>query len=65
VKIYVTASTERRHRVESFSFKPLLHQSGVITAFPQRLKKIADRRGARCANASNAVETLWKPSAIA
>jgi len=32
------------------------HQSGVLTAFPQRLKN-ADRRGARCANASNAVRT--------
>jgi len=33
-----------------------MYQSGVLTAF----KKIADHRGARCANASNAVETLWK-----
>jgi len=40
------------------SLKPLSHQSGVLTAFPQRLKN-AERRGARCANASNAVETLW------
>jgi len=35
--------------------KPLSHRSGVLTAFPQRLKN-AERRGARCANASNAVE---------
>jgi len=34
--------------------KPLSHQSGVLTAFTQRLKN-AERRGARCANA---VETL-------
>jgi len=40
------------------------HQSGVLTAFPQRLKN-AGRRGARCANASNAVETLWEHCAIA
>ena len=46
-------------------FKPMSHQSGVLTAFPQRLKKIADRRGARCANVSNAMETLWKRCAIA
>jgi len=32
------------------------HQSGVLTAFPQHLKN-ADRRGARCANASNAGRT--------
>jgi len=38
--------------------KPLSHQSSVLTAFPQRLKKIAERLGARCGNASNAVETL-------
>jgi len=37
--------------------KPLSHQYGVLTAFPQCLK-IAERRGARCANASNAVQTL-------
>jgi len=42
----------------SYSFiKPMSHQSGVLTAFPQRLK-IAERRGARCANASNGVQTL-------
>jgi len=35
----------------NISVKPLSHQSGVPTAF----KKIAERRGARCANA---VETL-------
>ena len=34
-------------------------------SFPTAFKKIADRRGARCANASNAVETLWKRCAIA
>jgi len=34
--------------------KPLSHQSGVLTEFPQRLKNA----GARCANASNAVQTL-------
>jgi len=28
--------------------KPLSQQSGVLTAFPQRLKN-ADRRSARCA----------------
>ena len=28
-------------------------------------EKIAERRGARCANASNAVQTLWKRCAIA
>ena len=33
----------------------------VSTAF----KKNAERRGARCANASNAVQTLWKRCAIA
>jgi len=32
------------------------HQSGVLTAFPQRYKN-ADRRGARHANASNAGRT--------
>jgi len=32
---------------------------------PTAFKKIAERRGARCANASNAVETLWKRCAIA
>jgi len=37
--------------------KPLSHQSGVLTAFTQRLK-IAERRGVRCANANIAVETL-------
>jgi len=31
------------------------HQSGVLTAF-----KNAERRGVRCANASNVVQTLWK-----
>ena len=36
--------------------KPMSHQSGVLTVFPQRLKN-ADRRGARCANASNAGRT--------
>ena len=36
--------------------KPMSHQSGVLTAFPQRLKN-EDRRGARCANASNAERT--------
>ena len=36
--------------------KPMSHQSGVLTAFTQRLKN-ADRRGARCANASNAGRT--------
>jgi len=38
--------------------KPQSHQSGVLTAFPQRLTN-AERRGARCANASNAVKTLY------
>jgi len=47
-----------------FVLKPLSHQSGVLTAFPQRLKN-AERRGARCANASNDVQTLWKRCAIA
>jgi len=37
--------------------KPLLRQSGVLKAFPRRLKN-AERRGARCANVSNAVQTL-------
>ena len=32
---------------------------------PTAFKKIAERRGARCANASNAVQTLWKRCAIA
>ena len=32
---------------------------------PTAFKKIAERRGARCANASNAVETLWKRCGIA
>jgi len=27
---------------------------------PHNVEKVADRRGARCAVASNAVETLWK-----
>jgi len=27
---------------------------------PTAFKIIAERRGARCANASNAVQTLWK-----
>jgi len=38
----------------SVKVKPLSHQSGVLTVFPQ----IAERRGARCANASIAVEML-------
>jgi len=42
------------------SLQALSHQSGVLTAFPQRFKKVADRRGARCAVASNAVDMLWK-----
>jgi len=50
--------------VMNMLFKPLSHQSGVLTAFPQRLKN-EERRGARCANASNAVQTLWKRYAIA
>jgi len=37
--------------------KPLSHQSGVLTA----LKKIAEHRGARCANASNAVQSPRTP----
>jgi len=32
---------------------------------PTAFKKIAERRGARCANARNAVQTLWKRCAIA
>jgi len=32
---------------------------------PTAFKKIVERRGARCANASNAVQTLWKRCAIA
>ena len=32
---------------------------------PTAFKKIAERRVARCANASNAVQTLWKRCAIA
>ena len=32
---------------------------------PTAFKKIAERRGARCGNASNAVQTLWKRCAIA
>jgi len=32
---------------------------------PTAFEKIAERRGARCANASNAVQTLWKRCAIA
>ena len=35
--------------------KPLSHQGGVLTAFPQHAKKIAKHRGARCAVASNSV----------
>jgi len=42
---------------EEVSVKPLSHQSGVLTAFPQRSKN-ADRRGAHCAVASNAVCAL-------
>jgi len=42
----------------------LLNPCGVLTEFPQRLKN-EDGRGVRCANASNAVETLWKRCAIA
>ena len=40
--------------------KPMSHQSGVLTAFPQCLKN-AERRGARCANASNAVQSPRTP----
>ena len=40
---------------------PEWRPNSVPTAF----KKIAERRGARCANASNAVQTLWKRCAIA
>jgi len=43
--------------VQKRTFKPLSHQNGVLTAFTQLLKN-ADRRGARCANASNALQTL-------
>jgi len=43
----------------TYGLKPLSHQCGVLTAFPQRLKRV-DRRGAPCANASNAVQTLCK-----
>jgi len=32
---------------------------------PTAFKKIAERRGARCANASNAVQTLCKRCALA
>jgi len=32
---------------------------------PTAFKKIAERRGARCANASNAVQTMWKRCTIA
>ena len=32
---------------------------------PTAFEKIAERRAARCANASNAVQTLWKRCAIA
>jgi len=39
-------------------FKALSHQSGVLTAFPQR-SKVADHRGERYAGANNAVERLW------
>ena len=46
--------------------KPLSHQSGVLTAFPQRFKKLQNAEvRARCANASNAVQTRWKRCAIA
>ena len=51
-KFYLSSLYERLK--ELLQIKPLSHQSGVLTAF----KKIAERRCARCANGSNAVETL-------
>ena len=49
----------------SLKVKPQSHQSDVLTAFPQRSKKVADRRGARCAVAvwrlhSVLNSALWK-----
>jgi len=41
-----------------FSLKPLPHQSGRPYSVHTAFKKIAERRGARFANASNAVKTL-------
>ena len=43
---------------QTFTLNLLSHQSGVLTTFPQRYK-IADRRVARCAVASNAVGALY------
>ena len=47
--------------VWTWSLKPLSHQSGVLTAFPQRLKKCRTPRCALCKRqkrCANAVETL-------
>jgi len=41
------------------------HTRGASLQRSHSVKKIAERRGARCANASNAVETLWKRCAVA
>ena len=50
--------------------KNIIHKTPVTPEWrpysvPTAFKKIAERRGARCANASNAVQTLWKRCAIA
>ena len=55
------ASLTMLHKIHKTPVTPELRPYSVPTAF----KKIAERRGARCANASNAVQTLWKRCAIA
>ena len=47
-----------KHYTITWKVKPLSHQSGVLTVFPQHLKKNEECRGASCAVASNAVCAL-------
>ena len=56
-KVFLLFCALKMKFYEIIPVKPLSHQSGVLTAFPQRLKN-AERRGARCANTNNAVELL-------